>query len=103
MRLIINFIFYIVLFLSGLVLVTAEGGAHAPHHETGVVHARAPGKGGGGIAAAPAPVAEAIVTAMSRAPDTSKCTKFHTKPPQNLTSKKRLELNNFFHIVAAVL
>lgn len=59
------------LFSSGPVLVTAEGGAHAPHHETGAARAHAPGRGGGGIAADPAPAAEATVTATSRAPDTS--------------------------------
>lgn len=99
-RLIINCVLFI---FSGLVLVTAEGGAHAPHHETSVVHAHAPGKGGGGIAAGPAPAVEAIVTATSRAPDTSMYKKLHTKPTQNLTSKKRLELNEFPLTVAALL
>eukprot|EP00064_Thunnus_orientalis_P001356 superscaffoldBa00000091_g1359 len=58
--------------IEGPVLVTVEGGAHAPRHETGAAHAHAPGRGGGGIAAGPAPAAEATVTATSRAPDTSK-------------------------------
>ena len=61
-------------FFSGPVLVTAEGGAHAPHHETGGVLVHAPGRGGGGTAADPAHAVEDIVTAiaMSRAQDTSK-------------------------------
>lgn len=58
---------------TGLVLVTAEGDAHAPLRETGAAPARAPGKGGGGIGADPTPAAEDTVTATSRAPDTSVC------------------------------
>ncbi len=62
------------LILSGPVLVTAEGDARAPRHETGAVRAHAPGRGGGDIAADPALAAEDTVTATSRAPDTSKYT-----------------------------
>ena len=66
-------------FSSGPVLVTAEGDARAPHHETGAARARAPGRGGGGIAAGPALAAADTVTATSRAPNTSK---YRTKPTQ---------------------
>lgn len=69
--------------------MTAEGGVHAPHLETGAVRAHAPGIGGGGTAADPALAAEDTVTATSRAPNTSKCTTkpttVHTKPPENVT------------------
>lgn len=64
------FITEVLVFLPGPVLVTAEGGVRVLRHETGAVLAHAPGRGGGGIAAAPA--AEATVTATSRAPNTSK-------------------------------
>lgn len=71
-------LFYFSFFLSGLVLVTAEGSARSPPHETGVVHALAPRKERGDIAAAPAPAAEAIVTATSRPLDTSNNTSSRT-------------------------
>lgn len=58
---------------TGLALVTAEGDARAPLREIGAAPARAPGKGGGGIAADPTPAAVDTVTATSRAPDTSVC------------------------------
>ncbi|KAI3365617.1 hypothetical protein L3Q82_010701 [Scortum barcoo] len=64
--------------IEGPALVTAEGGVHAPHHETGAVHARAPGRGGGGTAADPALAAVDTVTATSKALNTSKCTKEQT-------------------------
>lgn len=50
--------------------MTEGGDARAPHHETGVVHAHAPGIEGGDTAVVL--VAEATVTAMSRAPGISK-------------------------------
>ncbi len=77
------------LFLSGPVLVTVEGGARAPHHETGAVRAHAPGRGGGGIAADPALAAEDTVTATSRAPNTSKYT---TELTQFTPSPHRMQL-----------
>lgn len=59
-------------FSSGPVHVTADGGARAPRPGTGAARARAPGTGSGGTAADPAPAAEGIATATSRAPDTSR-------------------------------
>lgn len=63
-------------FLPGpvLAIVIAGGDAHAPRLETGAVLAHAPGSGRDGIAAVPVPAAADIVTATSRAPDTSKYT-----------------------------
>lgn len=63
------------LFSPGPVLVTAEGDARVPHHETGAARAHVPGRGGGGTAADPALAAADTVTATSRAPDTSKYTR----------------------------
>lgn len=82
---------FFVFVLSGPVLVTAEGGAHGPRHGTGVVHAHAPGRGGGGIAVDPVPAAEATVTATSRAPDTSKDT---NKASQQATTEFLLSHNS---------
>lgn len=84
-----NYFFYVLILLcrfltepdpgagttEGPVLVTAGGGAHAPHPGKDAVLGHAPGTGGGGTAAGPAHAAEGIVTAIatSRAPDTSTC------------------------------
>lgn len=59
-------------FLSGPALVTAGGDARVRRLEKGAVRARAPGTGGGGIAADRALATEDTVTATSTAPDTSK-------------------------------
>lgn len=68
--------------------MTAEGDAHALHHETSAVHALAPGKGGGGIVAVLALAAEDTATATSRAPNISKyTTKLTLNPTQNRTAK----------------
>lgn len=63
-----------ILFLSGLALVSAGGDALVQHRERGAVHARVPGRGGGGIAADQPLAPEDTVTATSTAPDTSKQT-----------------------------
>lgn len=61
--------------------MTAGGDAHVRHLETGAARARAPGRGGDGIAADRALAAEDTVTATSTAPDTSK----HLTPQARVT------------------
>lgn len=52
--------------------MTAGGDARVRRLETSAAPVRAPGTGGGGIAADRAPATEDTVTATSTAPDTSK-------------------------------